>query len=88
MAKARKMVSEDYEPSFEPRWRKDALRAYHTVEGMGARMGTITEDEVGELMKGACDLHIHCWHHPLIDTGWSQSHIAKRATDEGMRAVL
>jgi len=33
------MVSEDYEPSFEPRWRKDALRAYHTVEGMGARMG-------------------------------------------------
>jgi len=39
MAKARKIVSEDYEPSLEPRWRKDALRAYHTVEGMGARMG-------------------------------------------------
>jgi len=88
MAKNKARVREDYEPSFEPRYRKDALRAYHTVEGMGARLGTITEDEIAELMRGACDLHIHCWPDPLIDTGWSQSHIAKRATDEGMKAVL
>jgi hypothetical protein len=86
--KVRVKVREDYEPSFEPKYRQDALRAYHTVEGMGAKLGTITEEEVGEIMKGACDLHIHCWPDPLIDTGWSQSHIAKRATDEGMKAVL
>lgn len=81
-------VREDYEPSFEPKYRNDALRAYHTVEGMGAKLGTITEEQVSEILRGSCDLHIHCWPDPLIDTGWSQSHIAKRATDEGMKAVL
>lgn len=83
-----KKVREDYEPSFEPKYRNDAKRAYHTVESMGASLGTITEEQVAELMSGACDLHIHCWPDPLIDTGWSQSNIAKRATDAGMKAVL
>ena len=82
------MVKEVYEPSFDKKYRDDAKRAYHTVESMGARLGTISEAEVMELMHGACDLHIHCWPDPLIDTGWSQSHIARRATDAGMKAVL
>ncbi len=82
------MAKRIHEPSFDPKYRNDALRAYHTVESMGEKLGTITEEEVGEIMRGACDLHIHCWPDPLIDTGWSQSHIAKRATDEGMKAVL
>ena len=42
------MVKEDYEPSFDPRYRDDAKRAYHTVESMGARLGTISEEEVAE----------------------------------------
>jgi predicted TIM-barrel fold metal-dependent hydrolase len=84
----KKKVDENYEPSFHKKYRDDALRAYHTVESMGERLGTIGEEEVAELMFGACDLHIHCWPDPLIDTGWTQSNIAKRATDEGMAAVL
>ena len=83
-----KKVKENYEPAFEPKYRDDAKRAYHTVESMGAALGIIGEEDVAELMHGACDLHIHCWPDPLIDTGWSQSHIAKRATDDGMKAVL
>ena len=82
------MAKQIYEPSFDKKYRDDAKRAYHTVESMGARLGTISAAEVGELMHGACDLHIHCWPDPLIDTGWSQSHIARRATDAGMKAVL
>jgi hypothetical protein len=82
--KKKKKVNEEYEPSFDKKYRDDALRAYHTVESMGERLGTIGEEEVAELMCGACDLHIHCWPDPLIDTGWSQSNIAKRATDEGL----
>ncbi len=82
------MAKQVYEPSFDKKYRDDAKRAYHTVESMGARLGTISEAEVMELMHGACDLHIHCWPDPLIDTGWSQSHIARRATDAGMKAVL
>jgi len=76
------------ELSFEPEWREDAKRAYHTIESMGERIMTITRDEVNDLLRGSIDMHVHAFPDPLIDTGWSQLDIARRATDEGMRALV
>jgi hypothetical protein len=81
-------VIEVKELSFEPKWREDAKRAYTTIESMGERIMTITEEDVGKIIEGACDLHLHAFPDPLIDTGWDQIEIAMRASEVGMKALL
>ena len=82
------MKEDVFELSLEPEWRDDARRAYSTILEMGDRIMTITEEEVGELMRGAIDMHVHAFPDPEIDTGWDQVNVAKRATDAGMGGVV
>lgn len=82
------MTKEVFELSMEPKWREDARRAYSTILEMGDRVTTITEEQVGELMRGAIDMHVHAFPDPEIDTGWDQINIAQRATDAGMGGVV
>ncbi len=82
------MKEQLFELSLEPEWRDDARRAYSTILEMGDRVMTITEEEVGELMRGAIDMHVHAFPDPEIDTGWDQINVAKRATDAGMGGVV
>jgi len=76
------------EMSFEPKWREDAKRAYYTIESMGERIMTIGEEEIDELMSGSIDIHLHAYPDPLIDTGWDQLNIAKKACEAEMEALL
>ena len=82
------MKDDVFELSLEPEWRDDARRAYSTILEMGDSLMTITEEEVGELMRGAIDMHVHAFPDPEIDTGWDQINVAKRATDAGMGGVV
>ena len=75
------------EYSLEPKFRRDAKRAYSTIESMGA-IWTITQEMIEELMHGAIDMHVHAAPDPLIDTGWDQLNVARRACDAGMRALV
>jgi hypothetical protein len=82
------MAEDVFELSLEPQWRDDARRAYSTILEMGDRIMTITEREVGELLSGAIDMHVHAFPDPEIDTGWDQINIAKRATEAGMGGIV
>jgi len=81
-------MKEIKEMSFEPKWREDAKRAYYTIESMGERIMTISEEEIDELMRGSIDIHLHAYPDPLIDTGWDQLNIAKKACEAEMEALL
>jgi predicted metal-dependent TIM-barrel fold hydrolase len=82
-----KKEAEIIEYSFEPKWREDAKRAYLLIEEMGA-IWNITDENINKLMKGAIDVHVHAGPDPLIDTGWDQVEIAKKACDAGMKAIV
>lgn len=75
------------EYAFESKWRDDAKRAYSLIESMGS-VWDITSELIDELMHGAIDMHVHGAPDPLIDTGWDQADIAKKACDAGMRAIV
>jgi hypothetical protein len=77
-----------FELSMEPQWREDTKRAYVTIESMGERVMTITEEQIAEILQGAIDMHTHAFPDPLIDTGWDQIQITKAATDAGMAGVV
>lgn len=77
-----------FELSMEPKWREDGKRAYTLIEKMGATIMSITEEDVDEIIEGAIDMHVHAWPDPLIDTGWDQIDIGKRACEAGMKAIV
>lgn len=39
-------------------------------------------------MDGAIDIHLHAWPYPLINAGWDQIEISKRAYKAGMKAIV
>jgi hypothetical protein len=75
------------EYSLEPKWQNDAKRAYSLIENMGS-IWNVTEETIERLMRGSIDMHVHGAPDPLIDTGWDQLDIAKRACDAGMKAIV
>ena len=84
-----------YELSMEPKWREDAKRAYSWVKRLrgSAIRGDLSdliilEEKVNEIMDGAIDIHLHAWPYPLINAGWDQIEIGKRACKAGMKAIV
>lgn len=81
------MYEDVKECALEPRWRDDAKRAYSLIESMGS-VWDITPELIEQLMHGAIDMHVHAAPDPLIDTGWDQADVAKKACDAGMKAIV
>jgi hypothetical protein len=82
-----KRFSNIVEDSLTPIWRDRAKLSYHTVEEFGAK-GNISEEEVGEILRGGIDIHVHGYPEALVDTGWDFAWEAKSAYDAGMRAIV
>jgi len=68
-------------------WRERAKLSYTTVEHYG-EAGNIYEEDVGRILEGGIDVHVHGYPDALVDAGWDFAWEAKRAYDAHMRAIV